>query len=160
MKRFRAHIVEISIAVATFIVVIVVALILVQREGAGPPLSYTEPEYAAERMVYAPGETLVYTASLTIARAGDIEEVERGFRTRPAAGRARLCDGAYAPLIETDPPPFPAEAVGTEVESRIEVPIPNLPPGDYWVISSAKKGDGGEALTEVAFSVLVSCDGS
>ncbi len=140
-------------------ILFVVGIGLVLRPPT-PPFTYTQAEYQAERPVYAPGETLSYTASLTIDRAGAIEII-RGFRARPSSGRARLCNGQNATTFGKnpgdEPPPFPPEAIGTEVEGRVNISIPELPPGDYWLISSASKKDGGESLTKVAFSITQKC---
>jgi DNA-directed RNA polymerase subunit K/omega len=83
--------------------------------GPAAPLKYTRDIYCAERAqqlesgcgpaVYAPGETLVYTASLEIQRAGALELV-RGWRTNPSEARPRLCNGENAPVIHDVPPPF------------------------------------------------------
>jgi hypothetical protein len=121
-----------------------------------PPLVYTKDTYDAERLVYVPGETLVYTASLTIAESGDVD-VERGWRTRPGEARSLLCDGTPAPVLEDDPPPFSPGAVDNEVEGRITVRVPDLQPGDHWLISSVK--GLGEAVTRVPVRIERPCPG-
>jgi hypothetical protein len=147
-----------------FLVMLVIVVMAIVRLTRPPvaPLSYTEDAYQAERFVYAPGETLVYTAALKVARAGRFD-ILRGFRTYPAAQRARLCDGSFAKNIVAPPedqsPPFPPDAVGNNVEGRIDVPVPELRPGEYWLTSSAQKADGGEALTTVRFRVDRPCPG-
>jgi hypothetical protein len=137
--------------------VLVVLLVRIARPAA-QPLEYTQTEYDPERPIYAPGETLVYTASLTIKRAGAIDLV-RGWRIRPSDGRARLCNGDNAPVILDTPAPFSPGAVGNEVEGRVSVVVPDLPPGDYWLVSSVVKKDGGESLTRVGLSVVRPCGG-
>ena len=146
------------VAVAVVMVVVLAVILVRLAQPPAPPLSYTQGEYTAERPIYAPGDTLVYTASLTIERAGAVQVV-RGWRARQSAARVRLCDGTNAPVVQDTPPPFPPDAVGTEVEGRIEVPVPELPPGDYWLVSTVKKDDGGEAISKVGVIVERPCPG-
>lgn len=157
MKDSQPYIVStaaIAAAVVMLIVLVFASYRLVQPRAE--PFTYTQDTYLAERPIYAPGETLVYTASLTIERAGAIA-LERGWRTRPGETRARLCNGENVPVIVDMPPPFSPGAVGTEVEGVIKVVVPDLPPGDYWLISSISKRDGGESLTRVAVTVTKPC---
>lgn len=149
---------RLSLVVALLIGILFVFGVMLVRlaQPPAPPLTYTRDTYQPERVVYAPGETLVYTASLTVDRAGALE-LTRGWRTRPAEGRARLCNGENAPVIHDGPPPFSPGAVGTEVEGRIRVVVPDLPPGDYWLISSVIKKDGGESLTRVPVRIERPC---
>lgn len=127
-----------------------------------PPLVYTDYTYAAERAVYAPGDTLVYTATLAVAREGRFD-VRRGWRNRlpgPAPKPeplARLCDGTEAPTIDVARPAYTRDAVGATTEGQIAWPVPLLPPGDYWLISSAIKLDGGEAITRVPVTITRPC---
>jgi hypothetical protein len=113
--------------------------------------------------VYNHGETLVYTALLTVKQSGGLR-VERGFRTVGYA-RAQLCNGQTAPNIvpepKDQPAPFPPAAVGNDVEGQIRVEIPDLPPGIYWLTSSVYKiATGGEAVTTVRFRVTRPCPGA
>ena len=143
---------------AAFLGIMFVLIVMLVRLAQPPaqPLQYTQDVYLAERPVYAPGETLIYTASLTVKRAGALDLV-RGWRTRPANGRARLCNGDNAPIIHDTPPPFSIDAVGNEVEGAIKVVVPDLPPGDYWLVSSVAKRDGGESLTKVPVTIRQAC---
>jgi hypothetical protein len=150
-----------TVAVGALLLVVGIAIARATTPPPAPPLAYTQNEYQPERSIYAPGETLVYTASLTVKQDG-WPNVVRGFRVNPGETRARLCDGTFAKNIvvepEYQPAPFPPAAVGNEVEGRIEVPIPDLRPGDYWLTSSVfKASGGGEAVTTVRFSVARAC---
>ena len=122
------------------------------------PLTYVSPSYIADRQVYAPGDTLVYTPALTVERAG-ITQVTRSFWDVDKGSFALLCDGTPAPTLRNDPRVFPARAHGKAVANRVPIKIPNLPPGRYLVSSSAVKptGDGGEALSEVEFLIARPC---
>jgi hypothetical protein len=151
----KAHFIILSAIGISILFVFGVMLVRLAQPPA-PPLEYTQDIYQSERTIYAPGETLTYTASLTIKRAGVVDLV-RGWRTRPAEGRARLCNGENAPIIAETPPPFSPGSVGTEVEGRINVVIPQLPPGDYWLVSSVLKRDGGESLTRVPVTIHQAC---
>jgi hypothetical protein len=164
-----AMLLDLAVSLITLIAVgMLIYVVVLVTAGPRAPLKYTRDIYCAERSqqlengcgpaVYTPGDTLIYTASLTIERAGDID-LERGWRTNPAEGRPRLCNGTLAPVINEDPPPFSQGAVGNEVEGRIEVEVPDLPPGHYWLISSVINADGGEALTKVPVLILKKCDG-
>lgn len=131
-----------------------------------PPFTYTQREYQSERTngdaigVYAPGETLIYTASLRVDRDG-YPEIIRGFRTYPREQRAILCNGKNArnihPPPEEQPAPFSFGAIGNDIEGQIQIPIPNLPPGEYLVNSSVSKKDGGETVTRVRFVITRPC---
>jgi hypothetical protein len=144
-------------AIIVTILVALGAFVYRLTRGPGAPLTYTQAVYTPEQPVYAPGETMTYTATLEIERAGGIGLI-RGWRTLPDAGRARLCNGENAPVIEETPPPFPASAVGQNVEGRISVTVPDLPPGDYALVSTVFKFDGGESMTEVHFRIIKPCD--
>lgn len=144
------------VTVAMVMIAVLVIVIARIANPAAPPLRYTQDVYQPERAVYAPGETMVYTATLTVERAGAIHIV-RGWRTLPGHARARLCDGSNAPVLQDTPPPFPPEAVDSEVEGRIVVTVPNLPPGRYVLVTSATKDDGGETVTQAPMEVRAPC---
>ena len=129
--------------------------------GPQAPLKYTQKEYQAERAVYAPGETLVYTATLTVKRVGALT-LTRGYRisapgTKADFGRARLCNGTNAPVISEMVPPFPEGSLGVNVEGKVSVPVYDMPPGSYWLVSSVGKADSGESLTQVALTITKPC---
>ena len=123
-----------------------------------PPLTYTTPAYLPERQVYMPGETLVYTPSLTVERGG-LTQATRSFWDVDQWNFARLCDGSDAGTIESPKRVFPARAHGRAIANRVPVKVPNLPPGRYLISSSAHKetANGGEALSEVEFLIATPC---
>lgn len=149
--------------VATMAVGVLIYAYTVTRTPPDPPLKYTKKEYTPERgflAVYNPGETLVYTAALTVKQDGALEVV-RGFRDEKY-GRSLLCDGTIAKNIvlkpEDQPAPFPPEAVGNDVEGQIRIVVPDLRPGLHWATSSVYKvATGGEAVTTVRFRVTRPC---
>jgi hypothetical protein len=158
-KRVAPYLPDVLIGTVAIVAIGLLVYVLIRLTG-GPaqPLQYTQSVYAAERPIYAPGDTMSYTATLTIERSGGVRLI-RGWRTMPGAARARLCNGENAPVIEDVPPPFPASAVGHNVEGRVSVVVPDLPPGDYRLVSTVYKFDGGESLTEVPVRIIKLCDG-
>lgn len=170
---------------------LVIVILLIVRGGPKPPFTYTAWKYTPERAVYAPGDTLVYTASLRVDVEGDIDEIERGLREKVrstnatgwrkpiaaycyehncpmwliraakmwTAPLATLCDGTTLrkPVDEYDPPAFPYEVVGNDVEGQIRIIIPNVRPGVYWITSAAKRSDTRQAVTEIEFEVNQPC---
>lgn len=137
---------------------ILVALLAVYALTMRPPpsLTYTATVYFPVRTVYAPGETLAYTATLDVAQPGSID-IRRGFRTQPSHAWARLCDGAPSRTIAITPPPFPDNAVGIGITQSVTVTVPLLPPGSYELTSSASNGRGGESTYRVPFQVMQPC---
>lgn len=157
MKRLAPHVeyLPFALVAVAMAAILVIVLIRLARPPA-PPLAYTQFEYPPERSVYAPGETLVYTPSLRVLRPGALT-IRRGWRIRPSGQIATLCDGTTPPIVVSEPPPFPPGAVGMGINRRVSVEVPVLPPGDYWLVSSALKADGGEALTQVAITITRAC---
>jgi hypothetical protein len=120
------------------------------------PLHYTQVEYTPERSIYAPGETMVYTPALEVKRAGRVD-VLRSFWSRSADESATLCNGESAPTI-TVTRNLPTGTVGNVRGGRaVRVEIPDLPPGDYLLLSSASGPVGGQSVYEVRFSVRQAC---
>lgn len=123
-----------------------------------PPIRYSTSVFLPERAVYAPGETLRYTPTLTLRAETEIE----GIRTIVSAHTrrtARLCDGTSALPI----PIHSGAEEGTEANidggAFVAVPIPKLPPGEYWVRTFVH-GFGessGQATYRVLFSVKEPC---
>ncbi len=121
-----------------------------------PPLHYTQAEYKPERTIYAPGEPLVYSPTLIVARAGRID-VLRSFWSRTKDANATLCSGQSAPVIQISRN-FPPSTVGNvRGGSRVQLLVPLLPPGDYWLISSASGPNGGQSVYSVPFKVTQAC---
>jgi hypothetical protein len=157
MQRSRPYIpyIPFALVAAVMISVTVFALFRLARP-ADPPIHYLAAEYTPDRTTYAPHETMVYTPSLKITKEGRVD-VLRSFWNRTENTAATLCDGSSAPIITTTRN-LPAGMVGNVRGGRaVRIPIPNLPPGDYWLISSASGPGGGQSVYQVPFSVVRHC---
>jgi hypothetical protein len=141
------------------LVVIVPILLLgfyVLAAGPGAPLQYTERSYTPEHSVLAPGDTLVYTPTLVIRRAGRIE-VLRSFWSVDTSKDAALCSGDPAPIIEIVRN-RPASIIGNVRGGvAVTVPVPNLPPGRYLLLTSVSGPGGGQDAYEVPFVITKNC---
>lgn len=137
------------------VAVLVYALILVTSPPE-PPIHYTQAEYAPARAVYAPGESMVYSPTLIIKAAGRVD-VFRSFWDRDRDQNAALCSGGAAPTIAISRN-FPMSVIGNvRGGSRVQLLIPNLPPGRYWLLSSASGPGGGQSVYRVPFDVTQKC---
>jgi hypothetical protein len=145
--------------VAVVMIAVTIFALLRLAQPPEPPLHYTAAEYPAARPVYAPMETMIYTPTLIVKQEGRID-VLRSFWSRTLDSAALLCDGSPAPTIEARRN-LPAGTVGDIRGGRaVLVPIPNLPPGDYWLISSATGPGGGQSVYQTPFRVVRACGGS
>ncbi len=143
-------------AVAIVMVAVVVFALFRLAQPVQPPLHYLQAEYQPARSVYAPLETLSYTPTLEVKTAGRVT-VLRSFWNRTKDSAASLCDGSSAPTVEVVRN-LPAGTVGNVRGGRaVLVAVPKLPPGDYWLISSAVGPSGGQSVTEIPFRVEKSC---
>lgn len=121
-----------------------------------PPLHYTQLAYTPARAVYAPLESMVYTPTLEIKQAGRVD-VLRSFWSVTTDSAASLCDGSSAPTTEIKRN-LPPGAVGDIRGARaVRITIPNLPPGDYLLLSSATGPGGGQSVYQVSFTVIKKC---
>lgn len=157
MRYAQLYAISIVASVAA-IVMVCVALYAVYSyiRPPEPPLHYSAAEYQAERPTYAPGENLVYTPTLTVRRTG-LVTVIRTFWSVSQDTAATLCDGSSAPIIEVKRI-LPAGLVGDVRGGRqVRIPVPNLPPGDYLLLSSASGPNAGQSVYQVRFSVTQSC---
>lgn len=148
MKKLIPAIIVLILAVLTLLVVIYQQVRIVQT----PPLFYDQPVYAADRAALCPGEMLVYTNTLTIARPAIITSSLSWFRGRGAKAR---------PITTIAEMPFPARvfAVPTTIgpnrrENRIPV---GLPAGDYEFHFGATDTISAPAIHIVLFSVRAGC---
>lgn len=122
----------------------------------GGPIEYSQAEYQPERGELAPGEFLVYTPTLKINQAGRVD-IFRSFWNRDTDSNAALCSGGPAPVYEIHRN-FPVGVVGNVRGGRqARIAIPDLPPGRYWLITSAAGPNGGQSVTEVGFVIIQPC---
>lgn len=122
-----------------------------------PPLAYMQAEYEPERRVLAPGQTLIYTPTLTVNHAGRVELI-RSFWDVGRNQSAMLCDDTLAPSVEIVRA-LPPLLHGVLRQQPVRLPIPNLKPGTYLLVTSATNPEGGEAVTQVPFRVTQRCNG-
>lgn len=121
-----------------------------------PPIHYTQDEYLPARAIYAPGQTMIYSPTLIIRTPGRVD-VFRSFWNRDKDANAALCSGQPAPTISVSRN-FPATTLGNvRGGSRVQVLIPPLPPGRYWLLSSAVGPDGGQSMYQVPFVIAKQC---
>lgn len=157
MNKAQEHGLAIIIVLAAA-AVLYLAVDLKWFNAPAPPIAYTASVFPAEREFYAPGETLRYTPTLTLRAETEIEGVRIlvNARTRRTA---RLCDGTAAKPI----PVLGGAEEGTEANidggAFVAIPIPKLPPGDYWVRSFVHGfgESGGQATYKVMFSITKKC---
>ena len=157
MSQVRFSIAAGILSVIGIAILFVLGRVLVQiAQPPEPPLHYTQAEYKAEKAVYAPGESMVYSPTLIVARAGRID-VLRSFWSRTKDANATLCSGVSAPTISVSRN-FPASVVGNvRGGARVQLLIPPLPPGDYWLLSTATGANGGQGVYQVPFRVERAC---
>lgn len=145
----------------TALVAVAIALlaagIILRLTPPEPPLTYTQAEYTPERPVIEPGETLTYTPTLVINRAGRIDIV-RSYWDVGRNQTGMLCDGSAAPSVSIARA-LPLSLHGALRQQPVRIELPNLRPGVYLLVSSATKPDGGEAGSQVRFRVTKRCDG-
>lgn len=122
-----------------------------------PPIEYSADYYTPERVALAPGDTLIYTPTLTIAHGGYLKVV-RGYWNIDQNQAATDCEGKIVPpiVMERSVPPLVAGVVRGNI---VKLVIPALPPGHYWLSSTAMGPTGGTASYLVGFSVVKPCNG-
>lgn len=147
----------IVLAVLALLLAIFSALILIyQRVNPAAPLEYTQHEYAAARTELAPGETLVYSPTLTIRAAGRID-ILRSFWNADKGSDAVLCSGQPAPIIQISRNRPRGVLNNFRGGAVVSIPVPNLPPGHYLLLSSASGPGRGQSDYQVAFRVTKPC---
>ena len=134
--------------------VFAVLLIQIARPPA-PPLRYDAPEYVPESGNVAPFGSLVYTPTLQVAQTGRVS-ILRSYWNIDTNNSAQLCDGSDAPIIQSTRN-LPQTLAGQARANPIRVPLPNLPPGHYWLITSATTPTGGQATYTVSFTITQAC---
>lgn len=145
-------------AIAALLGVLFILVVVLVRLAQPPeaPLHYTQAEYLPDKPVYTPGDTMTYSPTLVLRSGGRID-VLRSFWSRNQDRSATICSGQSAPVIQISRN-LPAGSVGdVRGGARVRIMIPDLPPGDYWLLSSAVGPDGGQSLYQVPFSVKKEC---
>lgn len=143
-------------ALLLLILFVFVAVLIRIAQPPPPSLAYSAATYLPGKAVYLAGETMIFTPTITVQHPG-IVDARRGWRTFPWDDRARLCDGTPAKIITSEPPPFPPSAVGKKIVLAISVPVPDLPTGDYKLVSTSFNKQGGETTLTVRVRVVGSC---
>lgn len=138
------------------IIPIVVYGFFILARGPEPPLEYTQHEYQAERTELAPGDTLIYTPTLYIRAAGRID-ILRTFWSVDRSADAVLCSGEPAPIVQITRNRPRGILNNFRGGSAVKLPIPNLPPGDYLLLSSASGPGRGQSDYQVKFSIRRKC---
>ena len=120
-----------------------------------PPIDYSQERYLPERAILAPGETLYYTPTLTIAHGGYIKFV-RTWWNADTQQVALDCTGAAIPSIVGERS-LPVLVAGVVRGNVVKLAVPALPPGHYQLVSTAIGPTGGSASYYVPFEVMRPC---
>lgn len=143
-------------AVAIVMVAIAVVALVRLARPADPPIHYTQAEYTPQHAAYAPGESLVYTPTLVIKVAGRVN-VLRSYWNVTTDRNAVLCSGQPAPVIEISRNLPIGSIENVRDGNAVRLPVPDLPNGEYLLLSSAVGADGGQSVYQVRFKVVRSC---
>lgn len=160
MKTSLPIILYVALGMSVLVMVSVLVLVVytnTHREAPPlPPIHYTQEDYYPDRAVYAPGDTLMYTPTLTINVGGRVDFL-RTYWDDTRSQSARLCDGAFAPQ-DAFSRNLPRGIIGN-ARGGMAVPytVPKLPPGHYRILNSATKPSGGESDYEVPFEIIETC---
>lgn len=146
------------LAVSALLLAILAALILIyQRVNPAAPLEYTQHEYTPARADLAPGDTLICSPTLTIRAAGRID-ILRSYWNVDTGADAVLCSGVPAPIIQLSRNRPRGILNNFRGGASVSLPVPNLPPGHYLLLSSASGPGRGQSDYQVAFRVTKPCD--
>ncbi len=153
----KPYVPYIPFAAVAIVMVAVVAFALFRlARPPEPPIHYTQEEYTPNKAVYEPGQSMVYSPTLVIRVPGRVN-VLRSFWDRTNDRNAVLCSGQSAPVLQVSRN-FPPTTIGNVRSSgRVQLLIPDLPPGEYWLLSSASGPDGGQSQYAVPFSIRKEC---
>lgn len=151
------HAQTVIISMLGLLILFVFGVMIVRlAQPPAPSLIYSAETYSPGKPIYYAGETMQVTTTLTVQHAG-IVDARRGWRTFPGDDRAKLCNGKNADIIENAPPPFPPSSVGKRITLMIPVLVPDLPTGDYKLVSTSYNKQGGETTFTVRVRVVGSC---
>lgn len=141
----------------TIVLAILAALILIyQRVNPSAPLEYTAHDYAPARADLAPGDTLIYSPTLTVRAPGRID-ILRSYWNVDTGTDAVLCSGQPAPIIEISRNRPRGVLNNFRGGASVRLPVPNLPPGRYLLLSSASGPGRGQSEYQVRFSIRQKC---
>lgn len=158
MKNAREHIFAIVIVLVAG-VVLWLAVDIRYFNKTEPPMSYSATEYVPDKSIYAPGETLHFTPTLTMGHGGRVT----GLRTIINAQThlaARLCDGGptkkYPIEQNLDRGVYGDVVTGAP---SVTIEIEKMPPGRYKVATNINGyGDqAGQVGHDVYFAITEPC---
>lgn len=144
-----------TLTLLTVLLGALVATVLLTVLRPPPPLAYTHRYYAPARAVLCPGDALQWTPTLTVQDAGYIS-ILRTYWDRTRNQAAVLRDGQPAPSVAIARN-LPAELSGQPRANTVTLTVPDLSPGAYWLVTSARGSGGAQATYQVPF-VVRACD--
>ncbi len=121
-----------------------------------PPLKYTREYYAPVVEAVCPGGSLQWAPTLVVRDAGYIA-IHRSFWDRRRNTSAKLRDGTNAPEIEVQRN-LPFELASADRANTVLISVPDLPPGAYWLVSTARGPGTAQAMYQVPFVIPSTCD--
>lgn len=143
------------VGLLAIIEVVVVAMLLFRSFTTPPPLAYDQFEYSAFPSSVCPGGVMHYTPNLTVRDARHIE-VSRTFWNRTTNRAARLTNGMLVGEVRTAFN-YPTEIAGAARATTVDIIVPNLPAGDYYLIVATWGIGTDEARYQVPFTVKSDC---
>jgi hypothetical protein len=116
--------------------VIVSAQILV-KPVTDPPttVTYTDTNFQAKNTTLCPGDILIYTVDRTFHDGGQLLAAH-SFLDKKTDSWAILKNGLSAPDVP-DLKPIPTHWIGRTNHIEVRIPVPDLPPGNYTLVTSA-----------------------
>lgn len=157
-RPYIVYMVELLIIIPIVIYATVFYIGTLYTQPPAPPLAYTAKEYTPERLVYLPGDTMVFTPALSV-KVVDTVQIVRGIRNAETHRQALLCDGTLSDVSSRIPAPYGFADLNAALEGPFPFPIPNLPPGRYELNNDvfSLHPSGGSAQYSVFFLVARPC---
>lgn len=158
-----------GIALAVCVVGLLSILILnaIREIRQPPPIAYDQFEYQPEQALLCPGidkdtgvqTTLNYTPTLTVNETGRVSAFRTFWKrhTKQPGGNAAVdVHGKVVdPIFEMRN--FPRSLKGMPRSNPVRVPLPNLPPGEYWLLVTTVGVESGQADYQVPFTIPEDC---
>src|SRR5690349_6716277 len=88
-RPYIVYMVELIFIVPIAIYAVVLYIGTWYAQPPAPPLAYTAKEYKPDRLVYLPGDTMVFTPALSV-KVVDTVQIVRGIRNAETHGSTRL----------------------------------------------------------------------